>query len=153
MHQNGQVIRDATRTPIACGIDIGSTNMKVVGLLPTGEIVARAQRQTPRNSDDLSIDLTLVLRLAEDMLIEAAGSVYAVQSVCAVGVGEDGSALDAGFAPTARALAWFDPRRTRLFESIRRSLPEAPGAGVRRIRHGRWLAGPGPGNTVRWTAR
>ncbi|ROS65079.1 xylulokinase [Curtobacterium sp. PhB130] len=124
------LVKRAHRGPIVCGVDIGSTNTKVVGLGADSRVVSRAQRQTPRDDTDLSIDAQQLLRLIEDMLLEVCGTEFAVHAVCAVGVGEDGIPVDAQLRPTASALAWFDPRRARLFTAVAPQLAAADGVGV-----------------------
>lgn len=118
------------RTEVVCGIDIGSTNCKVVAVDRNGRVVARARQATPRNPSDLSIDAQGILHAVEDMLLEVCGSQYAVAAVASAGVGEDGVLIDRDHQPLGRALAWFDPRRTRLFESLETRLPTADGVGV-----------------------
>jgi sugar (pentulose or hexulose) kinase len=118
------------RTEVVCGIDIGSTNLKVVGLDRNGRVVARARQTTPRNPSDLSIDAQALLDAIEDMIIEACGTDYVVAAVASAGVGEDGVLVDSNRKPLGSALAWFDPRRTRLFETLEPHLPDSAGIGV-----------------------
>jgi len=118
------------RTEVVCGIDIGSTNLKVVALDRNGRVVARARQTTPRDPSDLSIDAQGILDAIEDMIIEACGTEYIVAAVASAGVGEDGVLVDKNRRPLGRALAWFDPRRTRLFEELEPRLPSPEGIGV-----------------------
>lgn len=118
------------RTEVVCGIDIGSTNLKVVALDRNGRVVARTRRKTPRNPSDLSIDAQAILDAIEDMLIEACDTEYIVAAVASAGVGEDGVLVDSDREPLGRALAWFDPRRTRLFEALEPRLQPSEGIGV-----------------------
>ena len=118
------------RTPVVCGIDIGSTNTKVVVLTKDGAVAARARRTTPRNRSDRSIDATALLTAIEDMMIETCRPDRQIVAVAAAGVGEDGVLVDADLNPLAPALSWFDPRRGPLFEEIRDLLSPAPGIGV-----------------------
>ncbi|WP_413105598.1 FGGY family carbohydrate kinase [Streptomyces sp. Inha503] len=118
------------RADAVLGIDIGSTNVKVVALDPVGHVVARVRRATPRPVDDPSIDAARLFDTIEEMALEACGERYAVAAACAAGVGEDGVLVDAGLAPLTRALAWFDPRRTDLFEVLRPRLDDADDVGT-----------------------
>ena len=118
------------RTEVVCGIDIGSTNLKVVALDRRGRVLTRARQITPRNPSDLSIDAQGILNAIEDMIIEVCGSEYIVTAVASAGVGEDGVLVDSDRKPLGRALAWFDPRRTRLFEALEPRLPASEGLGV-----------------------
>lgn len=118
------------RTEVVCGIDIGSTNCKVVAIDRSGSVVARARQTTPRNRSDLSIDAQGILDAIEDMILEVCGTDYMVAAVACAGVGEDGVLLDKDLRPLGRALAWFDPRRTRLFESLEPRLSSSDWIGV-----------------------
>ena len=118
------------RTEVVCGVDIGSTNCKVVALDRNGNVVARARQTTPRNSSDLSIDARGILDAIEDMLLEVCGTEYMVAAVACAGIGEDGVLLDKDRGPLGSALAWFDPRRTRLFEGLEPRLSAADWIGV-----------------------
>lgn len=118
------------RTEVVCGVDIGSTNCKVVALDRSGRVVARARQATPRNASDLSIDAQGILDAIEDMILEVCGTDFMVAAVACAGVGEDGVLVDKDRQPLGRALAWFDPRRTRLFESLEPRLSSADWIGV-----------------------
>ncbi|WP_437773552.1 FGGY family carbohydrate kinase [Arthrobacter sp. KNU40] len=124
------MVRSSERTEVVCGIDIGSTNLKVVALDRSGLVVARAKQTTPRNRSDLSIDAQGILDAVEDMIIKVCGPDYIVAAVASAGVGEDGVLVDSNRKPLGRALAWFDPRRTRLFEALEPRLPTSEGIGV-----------------------
>ncbi|MCD5341014.1 hypothetical protein LR392_02075 [Arthrobacter sp. AK04] len=118
------------RTEVVCGIDIGSTNCKAVAIDRSGRVVGRARQATPRNRTDLSIDAQGILNVIEDMILEVCGTQYLVAGVACAGVGEDGILIDADGHPLGRALAWFDPRRTRLFEGLEPRLSSSDWIGV-----------------------
>jgi xylulokinase len=118
------------RIEVVCGIDIGSTNCKAVAIDRKGRVVARALQSTPRNRSDLSIDAQGILDAIEDMILEVCGTDYAVAAVACAGVGEDGVLVDKDGLPLGRALAWFDPRRTRLFETLEPHLSSSDWIGV-----------------------
>lgn len=106
------------RTPAVLGVDIGSTNTKVVVLDGSGRVVARRSRPTPRGTSDLSVPALQLLVSLEDMIIEACGSAYGIQAIAIAGIGEDGVLVDSKLVPLVPALAWFDPRRTAIFSDI-----------------------------------
>lgn len=113
---------DARRLPVACGVDIGTTNAKVVALNEDGQVVARASRPTPRDAAGLWIDARALFSKVEEMILEVCGDDYIVHAVCAAGVGEDGMLVDRDLTPLTKALAWFDPRRQSIFRSLRPAL-------------------------------
>ncbi|MFD4422201.1 L-fuculokinase [Agromyces sp. NPDC058484] len=112
-------LRSDSRTPVACGVDVGSTNIKVVAVDAEGSVVARASRPTPRGAEGLSIDVETLAAALQEMVAGACGVRYEVHSVCAAGVGEDGLLVDAQLRPLTPALAWFDPRRQGIFRRLR----------------------------------
>lgn len=111
-----------TRAPIVGGVDIGTTNLKVVALDRDGTVVARAVRPTPRESGTSLIDAIALVAAIEEMIVAVCGDRYRLESVCAAGMGEDGVLLDAEFVPTVPALSWFDPRRQDIFAQLRPDL-------------------------------
>ncbi|RYF51750.1 MAG: hypothetical protein EOO38_02420 [Cytophagaceae bacterium] len=106
------------RAPAVVGVDIGSTNSKVVILDPDGRIVCRQSRPTPRSTFDLSVAAMELLSMLEEMIVQACGDSYSVQAVAIAGIGEDGVLVDARLNPLTPAMAWFDPRRRDLFAHI-----------------------------------
>ncbi|MFC9427566.1 FGGY family carbohydrate kinase [Streptomyces sp. NPDC056987] len=118
------------RVDAVLGIDIGSTNVKVVALDAAGHVVARVRRATPRPAEDPSIDAALLFDTIEEMALAACGDHYTVTAACAAGVGEDGVLVDTALTPLTRALAWFDPRRTELLQALRPGLGPDDGIGT-----------------------
>jgi sugar (pentulose or hexulose) kinase len=110
------------RIPVVCGVDIGTTNAKVVALDASGSVAARVSRPTPRDAHGLWIDAHALFETIEEMVIEACGSRYEVHAICAAGVGEDGVLVDNALHPLTKALAWFDPRRQSIFRKLRPAL-------------------------------
>jgi len=110
------------RMPIACGVDIGSTNAKVVAIDADGTVVGRAGQPTPRDKGALSIDAYALFSAIEEMVVEVCGESLEVHAICAAGVGEDGFLVDGGLRPLTKALAWFDPRRQEIFRALRPQL-------------------------------
>lgn len=112
-------MRSVRRTGVACGVDIGSTNVKVVLLARDGSVVARAGRPTPRDPQGLCIEGTALLAAVEELIAQACGDRFAVDAVCVAGVGEDGILVDRRLRPLTPALAWFDPRRHGVLRELR----------------------------------
>lgn len=115
-------MRSVRRTGVACGVDIGSTNVKVVLLTRDGSVVARAGRPTPRDAQGLCIEGEALHAAVEDLIAEACGDRFAVNAVCVAGVGEDGVLVDRRLRPLTPALAWFDPRRHGVLRELRAGL-------------------------------
>lgn len=118
------------RGDVVLGIDVGSTNVKVVALDTTGQVVARVRRATPRPACDPTIDAEDLLDLIEQMAINACGRNFAATAACIAGVGEDGILVDDAMRPLARSLPWFDPRRRELFRTLQPLLEPATGLGT-----------------------
>ncbi|MET0476185.1 MAG: FGGY family carbohydrate kinase [Mycobacterium sp.] len=106
------------RSQVVCGVDIGSTNTKVVAVDPRGVVVARRWRTTPRRADDASIDALALLDAIEELVIDLCADTHVVRAVSVAGVGEDGVLVDEALTPLTPALAWFDPRRTALYRTL-----------------------------------
>jgi xylulokinase len=101
-----------------CGVDIGSTNTKVIALDPRGVVVARRRRATPRAAAGAPVDALKLLAEIEQMILEICSDTHLVSAVCAAGVGEDGVLVDDGLTPLIPALAWFDPRRVDILAAL-----------------------------------
>ena len=112
------------RIPVACGIDVGTTNTKAVAIDEEGVVVARASRPTPRDVDGLFIDATVLLESIQDLVARVCGDAYQMHAVSAAGVGEDGVLLDVDLQPLTGSLAWFDPRRQGIFHRLRPDLDD-----------------------------
>ena len=117
-------MRTSRREPVACGVDIGSTNVKVVVIDREGAVRARAGRPTPRDAQGLSIDGSVLFATVEALIAEACADTYQAHALCTVGVGEDGLLLDTALRPLTPALAWFDPRRQGILRLLREQLDD-----------------------------
>ncbi|MFT3987517.1 FGGY family carbohydrate kinase [Aestuariivirga sp.] len=98
-----------------CGIDIGSTNLKVVLAGDDGRARATHTVPTPRVSDGVASasDAMALVRLLEDMIIASwrdAGQGVPLRSIAVAGIGEDGIGVTADLTPTGLAIPWFDKR-------------------------------------------
>lgn len=117
-------MRSTRREPVACGVDIGSTNVKVVTIDHDGAVRGRAGRPTPRDAQGLSIDGSVLFGLVEALIGEVCADEYEVHALCTVGIGEDGLLLDPHLRPLIQALAWFDPRRQAILHELRSRLDD-----------------------------
>ena len=102
---------------IDCGIDIGSTNLKIIFVTGEGQVLHVCSVPTPRIHDDSGpvTDSLALVDLLEDMIIEGWNKVaegLPLRSITAVGVGEDGVAVRSDLRPTGLAIPWFDNRAT-----------------------------------------
>jgi sugar (pentulose or hexulose) kinase len=112
------------RSHVVCGVDIGSTNTKVIALDARGVVVARRRRTTPRAAAGAPVDALALLGVIEEMILEICSDTYLVKAVCAAGVGEDGVLVDDGLSAITTAMAWFDPRRARILATLAPSLAD-----------------------------
>lgn len=100
---------------IDCGIDIGSTNVKVVLVEESGQVVYARSVPTPRETDGIGsvTNAITLLALLEDMIIEGwqqCGGGKPLRSIATAGVGEDGLCVDSDLRPVGPAIPWFDRR-------------------------------------------
>lgn len=102
-------------TTVACGVDIGSTNLKVVLLDDEGRTVWVRSMRTPRrpDRDSVATDAAELVATIETMIVagwQQVGGGVPLRAIACAGVGEDGIGLARDLAPTGLALAWFDER-------------------------------------------
>nr|WP_246383694.1 FGGY family carbohydrate kinase [Microbacterium proteolyticum] len=144
--------------PVAVGVDVGSTNTKVVALTAEGAVVARASRPTRRAGADLAVDAAALVAAIEDMVVEVCGDSRVIHALCVAGIGEDGVLVDDELRPLTRALAWFDPRRRDEFRRLRPHLRDderfdVDTDAVRTLVGWRWARSqPGAGRASAWVA-
>jgi sugar (pentulose or hexulose) kinase len=145
------------RADVVCGVDIGSTNVKVVAVDSDGAVVQRAAMSTPRLAGG-TVDAEDLFHAIEGMLIDVAGALYAVHAVSCAGVGEDGVLVDDQLSPLVPALPWFHPDRPALWaklEPLLEDVPELPVASdaARTVVGWAWArAQPGSENARHWLA-
>lgn len=117
--------RVATRSRVVCGIDIGSTNTKVVALNGDGRVVFRMAAPTARRSGGL-LRAQDVLTTIEQMLLRLGGADYKIQAVSCAGVGEDGLFVGTDEEPLCDILPWYHPDRHSVFERLAPAFAEHP---------------------------
>lgn len=120
---------------LTCGIDIGSTNVKVVLVDELGRAVHTRSVPTPRVPDGIgpTTDAAALVSLLESMIIAGwreAGQGTPLLAIAAAGVGEDGLGVDADLRPTGLSLPWFDNRAAAEAAELRCSPAETPRAGI-----------------------
>ena len=119
-----------------CGIDIGTTNLKVVLIDEAGRQVATLTAPTPRQRDAFGpvTDAAKLVVTLEEMLAAAWRTAKAdkpLASIATTGVGEDGIGVDAVLRPTGLAIPWFDDRAAAEAAAFDRYADEIAQAGIR----------------------
>jgi xylulokinase len=102
-----------------CGVDLGSSNVKILFLAEDGRVVWRDSQSTPRVSDGIGpcADADVILNLVETMMLrgfQAAGLHRPLTAIAAGGTGEDGVPVDAAGRALDVAIPWFDRRAEAL---------------------------------------
>ncbi|MBK8769058.1 MAG: hypothetical protein IPM06_01350 [Rhizobiales bacterium] len=98
-----------------CGVDVGSTNIKVLFLDDEGQNLWVKSVPSPRRHDGHGVvteGLELVAAL-EDLIIEgwrAVGKGKPIAAIATTGIGEDGLCVAPDFTPRGLAIPWFDHR-------------------------------------------
>lgn len=100
---------------IVCGLDIGSTNLKVVLAGEDGRTLWVKSVPTPHVDDGLgtTTDATELMTLLEDLLIEgwrAVGRGKPLAAISSAGVGEDGVCANDDLSSRGLVIAWHDKR-------------------------------------------
>ena len=121
--------------PIDCGIDIGSTNLKVVLVTDEGEVLSVRRVPSPRMDDGVSLvtDAMALVGLLEDLILESwqsAAQGQPLRSITSAGVGEDGIGITADFTPTGPSLPWFDFRASGEAEELAQDYDHADRTGI-----------------------
>lgn len=118
-----------------CGVDIGSTNVKVTFVDEAGHSVWTESVPSPRLPDDgwLATDALGLVAMIEDMVIagwRTHGRGLPLRAIATTGVGEDGVGVRADLTPTGLALPWFDRRAAAQAEELQRTSNFAARAGL-----------------------
>lgn len=103
------------RRSIDCGIDIGSTNVKVVLVADERDIVCARAMPSPRVDGGVgpATDALALVAALEAMILDAwrdTAEGLPLRSIACAGIGEDGLGLDVAGAPTGLSIPWFDAR-------------------------------------------
>jgi xylulokinase len=98
-----------------CGIDVGTTNLKVLLMDEAGETLWVKSVPAPHLNDGLGVvtDARALLARCEDLIIEGwrcVGQGRRLGAIASAGIGEDGVAIDADFNPLGHAIQWNDRR-------------------------------------------
>ncbi len=118
-----------------CGVDIGTTNLKVSIVDGTGAAQWTRAVPTPRApaSAGAGVDAAELHRTVEEMIVEgwrAAGKGAPLAAIAAAGVGEDGVCVDRNLVPLDRAIPWYDRRAKGEAAEIRGSAAATTRAGI-----------------------
>lgn len=99
---------------VLVGVDVGTTSIKAVAVVPDGSVVGEASTPTPWRHQGpwADADALPLASIAIDVCARAAEEAGAarVVAVGVTGIAEAGVLLDAQGQPCAPVLAWFDPR-------------------------------------------
>ena len=106
-----------------CGIDLGTTNVKVLLLAEDGMVLWRESRRTPRVSDGIGpcADAETLLATIETMVLAAsfgARLVHPLAGIAVGGTGEEGVPVNARGHAIDLAVPWFDRRATALVDEM-----------------------------------
>ncbi len=120
---------------LSCGVDIGSTNVKVTLVDECGHAVWTKAVPTPRLPDDggVATDALGLVAMIEEMIITGwrlHGRSQPLRAIAAAGVGEDGIGVRADLTPTGLALPWFDERAAKQANDLQRASRYAAQAGL-----------------------
>ncbi len=111
-----------------CGIDVGSTNIKVLLMDEDGRTLWAHSVPSPRINDNHGVvtDGLQLVALLEAMIIKGwrdVGGGRAIAAISTTGIGEDGFSVDDELKPLGHAIPWFDKRD--LLEAVELGQSEA----------------------------
>lgn len=120
---------------LICGIDIGTTNLKVALMDEAGRIRWTRAVPTPRAADALGpvTDAAALVAQLEDLVIEgwrSVGGRRPIRAIAAAGVGEDGMRVAPDLSPLEPVLAWFDTRADAEALELRDGPAASPRLGI-----------------------
>ena len=148
-----------------CGVDIGTTNVKVLLADAAGRVLSRVAQGTPRRDDRIGVcsDPAEIVDLVEQLIVQAAAAAglhAPLRSISVAGIGEDGVGVDVAGNPLGLAIAWFDERagaEARDLHDVAAPYVARTGIAIDAARTAAkwlWLArhAGGADNTVTWIA-
>lgn len=114
--------------PVFCGVDLGSTKVKVLLLDGAGRVLWREACKTPRIQDTSGVatDAEGLLATVETLMVAAFQGAQLASPLAAVtvaGVGEDGVPVDGEGIALDRAIPWFDRRAAVLADAMAARAP------------------------------
>jgi len=118
-----------------CGIDIGTTNLKVALFDDANRMIWIKSVPTPRTEDRFGVatDVRKLVEVVEDLLIEGwreTGRRGPILAISTSGVGEDGVYVDENFDPVACSIPWFDLRAGEEAKLLAHSSAATPSSGI-----------------------
>jgi xylulokinase len=118
-----------------CGIDIGSTNVKVLLIDDGARTLWSRSIPVPRIDQEgrPATDAKALVGTLEQLIVEgwrATESSSPIVAIATAGIGEDGLPVDAQLAPLDVAIPWFDRRAQSDADALRPLLDEPARAGV-----------------------
>lgn len=124
-----------TTSSVICGVDIGSTNVKVLLMEAQGRTLWAQSIPVPRVQQDVGpvTDAASLIGVLENMIVtgwRAIGGTRPVAAIATTGVGEDGLPLDAQLQPLDVAIPWFDRRAESEAQTLRHQFDQTTLAGV-----------------------
>lgn len=120
---------------LVCGIDVGSTNVKVILVDRSARSVWTRAIPVPRSMQGglPATDASVLVATLEDLIIEGWRATGAATPLCAIsitGVGEDGVPVSDDLRPLDLAIPWFDKRAENESERLHDFAGESSRAGV-----------------------
>ncbi len=120
---------------LSCGVDLGSTNVKVTLVDEGGHAVWTQAVPTPRlpDQDGVATDALGLVATLEELIVTGwrrHGRSLPLRAIAAAGVGEDGVGVRADLTPTGLALPWFDQRAAAQATALQRTSHYAAQAGL-----------------------
>ena len=124
-----------TTSSLICGVDIGSTNVKVLLMDAQSQTLWAQSIPVPRvqQAGGPATDATTLVGVLEKMIVEgwrAMGGNRSIAAIATTGVGEDGVPLDAQLRPLDVAIPWFDRRAEVDAQALRQKFDQTTLAGV-----------------------
>jgi xylulokinase len=118
-----------------CGIDMGTTNLKVALFDDANRMIWIKSVPTPRIEDRFGVatDVRKLVEMVEDLVIEGwaeTGRRGPILAISTAGVGEDGVYLGESLEPIPYSIPWFDMRASAEATELAQSDAATPSAGI-----------------------